>query len=82
MAKVKPDSGLKYSNLPSRQLQVFIFIEREIDDKGVAPSLQEIADGNGMILAQAQQIVNALESKGKIKTTPHKARSIEIVKQK
>ncbi len=79
---MKKDGQLKYANLPPRQLQVFHFIEREIEEKGQAPSLQEIADGNNMILAQAQQIVSTLEKKGKIKTTLHKIRSIEIVKHK
>ena len=80
MKKVKLDGELKYGNLPPRQLQVFVFIEREIDEKGQSPTLQEIADGNEMLVAQAAQIVRELIAKGKIKSTPHKMRSIELVK--
>ncbi len=76
------DGQLKYANLPPRQLQVFHFIEREIEDKGQAPTLQEIADGNDMTLPQAQQIVQVLEKKDKIRTSLHKTRSIKIVKKK
>lgn len=68
-----------FHNLPSRQRQVLHFIVRTIEDKQESPTLQEIADANDMKVAQAQQIVNALVEKGKIKTTPHAVRSIEIV---
>lgn len=74
--------GITFYNLPPRQRQVLHFIVRTIEDKQESPTLQEIADANNMQVAQAQQIVNALEAKGKIKTTPHAMRSIEIVGDK
>lgn len=71
-----------FYNLPPRQRQVLHFIVRTIEDKQESPTLQEIADANDMKVSQAQNIVQALEAKGKIKTTAHKMRSIEVIEQK
>lgn len=80
MSEIQIGGKPKLSGLPPRQLQVFIFIEREIDDKGQSPTLQEIADANEMQIAQAAQIVRELVAKGKLTSMPHKSRSIELVK--
>lgn len=81
MKKLNLKKEMKYAKLPPRQLQVFVFIEREIDDKGISPTLEEIATANEMQPAQAAQIVRDLIVKGRLKSTPGKHRSIEIVKQ-
>lgn len=80
MSKIQIGGKPKLAELPPRQLQVFHFIEREIDDKGQSPTLQEIADGTLMLVAQAAQIVRELVAKGKLRSIPHKKRSLEIIK--
>lgn len=77
--KVNLKKEMKYANLPPRQLQVFVFIEREIDKNGKSPTLDEIATGNEMQVAQAAQIVRDLIVKGRLRSTPGKHRSIELV---
>jgi repressor LexA len=65
--------------LTEKQRDVLDFIRRWIDDRGVAPTLQEIADGFGFrSTASAQKHVGLLERKGFLKREKHQKRGLVL----
>ena len=66
-------------DLPAKQREVLHFIVRNIYDKKESPTMQEIADGNSISIQNAQNVVNVLVKKGKIKKNKFQARSITLV---
>ena len=66
--------------LTEKQRDVFGFISRHIDNRGVAPTLQEIADRFGFSsTASAQKHVALLEKKGFVRRVTHHKRGLEVV---
>ncbi len=64
----------------ARQRQVLEFIRSMVDEKGIAPTLEEIAtDLGGISRVSALDHLRALERKGAIKRRPRERRAIEIV---
>ena len=65
--------------LTERQRDVLQFIETRIDDDGVAPTLQEIADAFGFkSTASAQKHVAHLERKGFLERRKHQKRGLVL----
>lgn len=65
--------------LTERQRDVLQFIENRIDDDGVAPTLQEIADAFGFkSTASAQKHVAHLERKGFLERRKHQKRGLVL----
>ena len=63
--------------LTERQREVLAFIRRQIEVRGVAPTLQEIADAFGFAsTAGAQKHVQLLESKGFLRRVKHQKRGL------
>jgi SOS-response transcriptional repressor LexA len=68
--------------LSLKQQNCLNFIRSEIETKGVAPALREIAKELGFKSpANAHWLVKAIEDAGYIKRVPGKHRSIELVPQ-
>jgi repressor LexA len=68
--------------LTKRQKQILDYIEEFIDDKGYAPSFEEIAEDFGYSsLATVHEHLSNLERKGYIRKSYNESRSIELVSQ-
>jgi SOS-response transcriptional repressor LexA len=68
------------SAVTKRQRAVLDFIEGFSDEKGYAPTFQEIADGIGLkSLATVHKHINNLKSKGFLKQEHNRSRSVEVV---
>ncbi|MFC0678950.1 transcriptional repressor LexA [Lysobacter korlensis] len=65
--------------LTPRQSEILAFLRRQIDEAGIAPSLQEIADAMGIALNAAAKHLKALEAAGVIERRPGQARGLRIV---
>lgn len=64
-----------------RQGEILDFIKQQIQSRGSAPTLRQIADAIGVSsLATVHEHLTALENKGLIKRKPGKTRSIELTK--
>lgn len=64
--------------LTPRQTEILAFLRRHIDQAGMAPSLQEIADAMGIALNAAAKHMKALEAAGAIERRPGLARGIRL----
>lgn len=62
-----------------KQLQIINFIQAFIDDKGVSPTLEEIARYFKVSKITIYEHVNALEKKGALRKSKNRARSIELI---
>ncbi len=65
--------------LTERQLAVLTFIKDFIRDKGISPTLDEMAQSFGVSKITIHEHVNALEKKGALTKTRNMARSIALV---
>ncbi len=66
--------------LTKRQKEILDYIERFIDDRGYAPSFEEIAESFGYSsLATVHEHLSNLERKGYIRKSYNESRSIELV---
>lgn len=70
---------VKLFNLPERQRQVLHAIIRSIEDKGQSPTYEEIAEACKIQKAHVQDVLDALEKKGRIKRIAGAHRSIEVI---
>ena len=61
-----------------RQLNILNFLRGYIQDRGVSPTLEEIAQKFGISRVTAHEHVRALEKKGALRKVPNHARSIEL----
>ena len=56
------------------------FLEAYINDKGFAPSFDEIAEATGLSSKSGvHRIMVALEERGHIQRLPHRARAIRVI---
>ncbi len=62
-----------------KQLRILEFIQRFQDERGVSPTLEEMATHFGVTKITIYEHLNQLEKKGAITRTKYRARSIEIV---
>ena len=62
-----------------RQLAILEFIQRYRGDRGVSPTLEEIAQHFGVTKVTIYDHIRQLEKKGAIRKVPHLARSLEIL---
>ena len=68
--------------LTKRQKEILDYIESFIDDRGYAPSFEEIAESFGYSsLATVHEHLSNLERKGYIRKSYNESRSIELVSQ-
>ena len=66
--------------LTKRQKEILDYIESFIDDRGYAPSFEEIAESFGYSsLATVHEHLSNLERKGYIRKSYNESRSIELV---
>ena len=65
--------------LTRKQSKILDFLRDFVEDRGFAPTLEEIGRAFGISTVTAHEHVRALESKGVIRTERNRARSIEIV---
>lgn len=67
-------------DVTDRQLEIFRFIERHIEERGYAPTRQDISDEFGFKSANAaEQHLKALAAKGAIKLVPSISRGIVLL---
>ncbi|MCB9833686.1 MAG: transcriptional repressor LexA [Planctomycetes bacterium] len=66
--------------LTKKQAQILAWLETYVDDRGYAPTMEEIGEHFGVSPVTAYEHVKALEAKGAIRTERNRARSIEIVR--
>lgn len=64
--------------LTPKQLKILQFIEHFRNERGISPTLQEIADHFRVTKITIYEHINTLERRGAIKREKHLARSIEI----
>lgn len=62
-----------------KQLQIINFIKAFIEDKGVSPTLEEIAQYFKVSKITIYEHIAALEKKGALKKSKNRARSIELI---
>jgi repressor LexA len=68
--------------ITQRQRSVLNFIETFSEEKGWAPSFQEIADGLGLkSLATVHKHITNLQDRGVLKRSAHTSRSVEILEE-
>ena len=63
------------------QMRVVRFIREYMEREGIAPSMDEIAGGMGVIKATVQEYLRALEAKGAIRRKRYGHRSIQLVEE-
>ncbi len=67
--------------LTRRQKQVLDFVEAHHREKGIAPSLEEIAAHLGLSsVSNAHQHVEALIARGFVRRDPNKSRALEVIR--
>jgi repressor LexA len=67
--------------LTRRQKQVLDFVETHHREKGIAPSLEEIAAHLGLSsVSNAHQHVEALIARGFLRRDPNKSRALEVIR--
>lgn len=64
--------------LTRRQHEVLEFITRFVSSRGLAPTLEEIAEELGIHRVTALEHLRQLQTKGWLNTTPHRSRSIVL----
>lgn len=74
-SKARKKSHINYT---PRQLEVVEFIREFRDEKGISPTLEEIAERFGVSKITAYGHINQLERKGAIKREKYRARSATI----
>ena len=62
-----------------KQLRIMQFIQRFRQERGISPTLEEIADNFGVTKITIYEHVNQLERKGALKREKFRARSIELL---
>ncbi len=67
--------------LTKKQAQILAWIEIHLEDRGYAPTMEEIGEHFGISPVTAYEHVKALETKGVIRTERNRARSIELVRE-
>ncbi|MFH1745634.1 MAG: transcriptional repressor LexA [Planctomycetota bacterium] len=65
-------------SLTPKQLRVLIFIRDFSHARGYAPTMQELADEFGISKVTVFEHIDALQKKGYLKRTRHKARSLQL----
>jgi repressor LexA len=65
-------------NLTPKQLEIIRFIRTYADDRGVAPTLQEIADHFGVSKPTVFEHIEALQAKGALKRERQRRRTIAL----
>lgn len=61
--------------------RVYDFVKQYRVLEGIAPSYQEIADGTYLSIATVRLQIAVLEAQGRVRRTPGKARSLQIVEE-
>ena len=65
--------------LTKKQLSILEFVQEWRDERGIAPTLEEMADFFSVTKITIYEHLNQLEKKGAIRRTKFRARSIEIL---
>ena len=74
----RPKSKRRRASLTPKQLRVLIFIRDFSHAKGYAPTMQEVADEFGVSKVTAFEHIAALQKKGYLRRSRHKARSLQL----
>ena len=62
-----------------KQLRIMEFIQQFRDERGISPTLEEIASNFGVTKITVYEHINQLERKGALKREKFRARSIELI---
>ena len=62
-----------------KQLRILEFIKQFRDERGISPTLEEIAENFGVTKITIYEHINQLERKGALKREKFRARSIELL---
>ena len=62
-----------------KQLRIIEFIQQFRQERGISPTLEEIADNFGVTKITIYEHINQLERKGALKREKFRARSIELL---
>lgn len=65
--------------LTQRQQQCLDFLRSYHKEKGIAPTMDEIAAHFGVVKSNVSRILDRLEERGRIRRSRRKARSIEFI---
>lgn len=70
------------TGITAQQSKLLAFIEECQREKGVTPSYREMAAHVGLAsMSSISKLIEELQSRGRIKCSPRRARSIEIVRK-
>lgn len=78
MAKAKNKPTPK-TPLTRKQKEMFDFVVEHIDQNGIAPTVQQAADAQGICLSNASRYISDLCSKQYLRRDPDKRYSLEVV---
>lgn len=77
---LKPKTSRSGSSLSKRQEQVLEFIREAVMARGYAPSIREIGEAIGLSSSSTvHSHLRTLETKGRIRRSPSRPRSIELL---
>ena len=67
--------------LTKKQLELFTYIDREVNNTGIAPSFDEMKEALQLKSKSGiHRLISGLEERGFIKKLSHRARAIEILR--
>jgi len=67
--------------LTKKQYELLLFIDKQLNSKGVSPSYDEMKDALGLASKSGiHRLITALQERGFIRRLPHKARALEVLK--
>ena len=74
---------LKESNmLTKKQHELLVYIDQQLNDKGISPSFDEMRDALGLASKSGiHRLITGLEERGFIRRLPHRARALEILQR-
>jgi SOS-response transcriptional repressor LexA len=73
---------MEQNQLPEQQKAVYDFIERYHAERGIAPSVRNIADSLQISVTTARIYIEILKAKGYVANTEGIRRSLRIIKTK
>jgi len=67
--------------LTRKQYELLVYLDKELQKKGVSPSFDEMKDALGLKSKSGiHRLITGLEERGFIRRLPHRARAIEVLR--
>ncbi len=68
--------------LTKKQHELLVYIDQQLNDKGISPSFDEMRDALGLASKSGiHRLITGLEERGFIRRLPHRARALEILQR-